>query len=190
VNDVEVHIVTPRPGVAIAGGDVSLRAHVAVRAQRSGAAEAAPLPAGWALAISLDDDGESTVVPGGEINGKLPALPPGAHTIIIALIDTESGGTLLGPRAKVASHATCMESGTMHARRALCWAAEPTPYTLNPKHSIGRDARTLCFCVVQLRWDLGFRVLELGTMHILSPCGMRTLPETRKPKPQTRASIL
>lgn len=96
-NDVEIQIISPRPGVNFPGGAVPLRARLAV--PRS--ASRADPPAGWALSISLDDDGESTVVPGVVVDGELPELPAGPHSITIALVDSLSSGSLLGPRSKV-----------------------------------------------------------------------------------------
>ena len=101
----EVLIVSPRPGVALpAGAAVRLRARLAVAGWPAGGgddAEAATAPAGWALSIALDDDGESTVVPGGVVDGELPALAPGPHSVTIALVDGGGAGALLGPRARV-----------------------------------------------------------------------------------------
>ena len=94
-HDVEVQIVSPRPGVHLTGGAVPLQVRLAGRAGTD------TPPAGWALSISLDEDGESMVVPGVVIDGELPALPAGQHSITIALIDNEAGGALIGPRAKV-----------------------------------------------------------------------------------------
>ena len=94
-SSVEVQIVSPRPGAALPGG-----ATVPLRARLAGDARAASA-AGWALSIALDDDGESTVVPGGVVNGELPALPPGPHSITISLVDGGPSGALLGPRARV-----------------------------------------------------------------------------------------
>ena len=93
--EVEVQIISPRPGTHVPSGAVPLRARLAMRAV------ATVPPTGWALSISLGEDGESTVVPGVEVNGELPALPPGAHSVTIALVDAEAGGAMLGPRAKV-----------------------------------------------------------------------------------------
>ena len=93
--DVEVQIVSPRPGVHLTGGAVPLQVRLA------GRAGTATPPAGWALSISLDEDGESMVIPGVVVGGELPALPAGPHSITIALIDNEAGGALIGPRAKV-----------------------------------------------------------------------------------------
>ena len=88
--DAEVQIISPRPGVNIPSGAVRLRARVAVRAGGG------RLPVGWALSISLDEDGESTVVPGAVVDGELPALSPGLHSITIALVDGEASGAMLG----------------------------------------------------------------------------------------------
>ena len=79
--EVEVQIISPRPGTHVPSGAVPLRARLAMRAV------ATVPPTGWALSISLGEDGESTVVPGVEVNGELPALPPGAHSVTIALVD-------------------------------------------------------------------------------------------------------
>ena len=85
-HDAEVQIISPRPGVKVEGGAVPLRVRLALR-PGCGA-----VPSSWALSISLDEDGESTVVPGAVVDGELPALPPGAHSITIALVDGEASG--------------------------------------------------------------------------------------------------
>ena len=41
------------------------------------------------------------MVPGAEVDGELPTLTAGAHSISIALVDETSSGALLGPRARV-----------------------------------------------------------------------------------------
>jgi hypothetical protein len=89
-HDAEVQIVSPRPGVKVEGGAVPLRVRLALR-PGCGA-----VPSSWALSISLDEDGESTVVPGAVVDGELPALPPGAHSITIALVDGDASGVAVG----------------------------------------------------------------------------------------------
>jgi len=95
-HDVEVQVISPRPGLNFPGA-VPLRARLVVPK----GADAADLPPGWALSISLDEDGESTVVPGVEVDGELPQLSPGPHSITIALVDNLASGALLGPRSNV-----------------------------------------------------------------------------------------
>ena len=96
-HDVEVQIISPRPGANFPNSAVPLRARLA--APRS--ATSGDPPAGWALSISLDEDGESTVVPGVVVEGELPELQAGPHSITIALVDNHASGALLGPRSKV-----------------------------------------------------------------------------------------
>ncbi len=64
LHDAEVQIVSPQPGVKVQGGTVPRRVRLPVRP------DCGVVPSSWALSISLDEDGESTVVPGTVVNEK------------------------------------------------------------------------------------------------------------------------
>ena len=57
-------------------------------------------PGSWALSLSLDDE-DSLIHEGLELDGLLPSLHPGPHSLTVSLVDIERHGVALGPRARV-----------------------------------------------------------------------------------------
>ena len=55
------------------------------------------LPENWAFALTLDD-GETTIVHGASVQGEIPGLADGSHSVAIALVDAD--GEFLGPRTR------------------------------------------------------------------------------------------
>ena len=95
--DAEIRIVSPLPDAHfLSGAAVPLQTELIVQ----GTALEGAIPAGWALALLLDD-AESTSVTGARARGELPALADGHHAILVQLVDDERQGALLGPRALV-----------------------------------------------------------------------------------------
>lgn len=96
--DAEIRIVSPLPDAHFPSG-TAVPLHTELVVQGTALGEGT-IPAGWALALSLDD-AESTSIPGARARGELPALADGHHAILVQLVDDERQGALLGPRALV-----------------------------------------------------------------------------------------
>eukprot|EP00960_Hanusia_phi_P040251 754333-Hanusia_phi.AAC.6 len=54
----------------------------------------------WALSLTLDDE-ESMIHEDLALDGLLPSLPTGSHSLLISLVDLQRHGEAVGPRARV-----------------------------------------------------------------------------------------